>query len=218
MRRSIKPKLTVGILGGMGPAATANFLRLFTAELNLRGAMNDSDFPKTIVLNLPLNDFGVAGAEDKNHVARQVADGVNWLLRQGADIVAVPCNSVHEFYPFGAKEGQVLNIVEETLKRCDDKVWRLGVLCSRQTLGAQLYEADNGSIAVTYGHQEMTDITIAKVMMGETPNISDLLNGFSKVDAVVLGCTELSLCHYVSKHRVIDSSQSLAEALANAVA
>src|SRR6266550_9243099 len=122
---------TVGILGGMGPVASAHFLQLFIREMQARGAEEDTDFPRTLVLNLPLRSFGIYGAEDKALVAQQVTDGVSWLLDSGAEVVAVPCVSVHEFWPFGKSPDLVLDIVGETLSRCSGR--RVGVLCSRQT-------------------------------------------------------------------------------------
>ena len=58
-------KHTVGILGGMGPAATANFLRLLVKSFNEAGAKTDSEFPKIVMLSLPLEDWGTTGAKDK---------------------------------------------------------------------------------------------------------------------------------------------------------
>ena len=43
-----KPEKTLGILGGMGPAATAEFLRILARDVP---AENDSEHPKIILLS-----------------------------------------------------------------------------------------------------------------------------------------------------------------------
>src|SRR6266851_4744804 len=104
---------TVGILGGMGPRASAHFLGLFIQKMNERGAHEDRDFPRIISLSLPISEFGVTGAKNKESVADQVSGGVEWLTTAGADIVAIPCNSVHEFYgQYGGPS--IMNIIDET--------------------------------------------------------------------------------------------------------
>lgn len=204
---------TIGILGGMGPAAGAHFLRLFTKEMNRKGAVLDTDFPRIIYLGLPLEEFGVEGAKEefKYSTSVKVCEGVRWLLDRGAEIVAVACNSVHEFYPFGAMEDQVLSIVKETLSKCKEGS-RLGILCSRQTRYAKLYEIFGHKCF--YAHQNLVDVIIGEVMAGGLVQLNGILDTFPNVDRIILGCTELSLCSYMVRDDIIDSSRCLAEALA----
>ena len=208
-------KKVVGILGGMGPAATAQFCRVLVQEFTERGAFEDSDYPRMIVLSLPLREWGVGGAVDKASVSDQVRDGVEWLIRAGAEIIAIPCNSVHEFYRrFSALGVPVINIIDETLVRARSAV--VGVLCSRQTRAAAIYERPN--ISVLYlNNQEMVDEAICSVMRGRPVNIDRLISALQEqgAGAVVLGCTELSRCPRILP--AIDSSVALASALVSRV-
>jgi aspartate racemase len=200
---------TVGILGGMGPAATARFMTLFVRAMNARGIVRDGDFPRTITLGLPLDDWDETGAIDRASVNQQVLNGVHWLVSVGAEIVAVPCNSVHEFFcSWYAPDVVALNIVKETLSIAKG---RIGVLCSRQTREANLY---GQNVLYVAGQEEVTT-AIDGVLRGGAPNIDRLISELHHkgAETVVLGCTELSLCSRTL--RAVDSSEVLANALAD---
>lgn len=205
----------IGILGGMGPAATANFQRLLIETINRGGVREDSEFPTIITLSIPLSDWDHTGATDKVKVAKQVQMNLSKLRTMGAQIIAVPCNTVHEFI----KGNDIVNIVLETLKVCEESKI-LGILCSRQTRDSRLYEICALRKHIYYPDQEAIDIVIDRVMEGKRPDISPLVDYLfeSNADTVVLGCTELSLCITSSllvSHKVIDSSRVLAEATFN---
>jgi aspartate racemase len=214
LKAAAVPK-TVGILGGMGPAATARFLRLFVGELNNRGAFEDGDYPRMIMLGLPLQEWDVGGAVDKQAVSDQVRDGVEWLARSGAEIIGVPCNSVHEFYyRFRAVGVPIVNIIDETLQRASATV--VGVLCSRQTRAAGLYERP--TLETLYvDDQGRVDEAIRSVMLGSPISIDPLILSLCQRGAgtVILGCTELSCCPHAWP--AVDSSAALAAALASRV-
>lgn len=199
---------TVGVLAGMGPAAGVNFQRLLVAELNRAGVVEDSKFPRMIVLSVPLREWDNHGALNKTVVAQQVRQGINWLESFGASIIAVPCNSVHEFI----ESRLVVNIIDATLERCADAN-TVGVLCSRQARDSKLYERNNQQQYVYVHDQAAIDRIIAQVLCGYRPDVFDLIGELfaASADVVVLGCTELSLCEHLGFIRVIDSSHALAE-------
>lgn len=205
---------TLGILGGMGPHASANFLALVHREMNLRGIYEDSDFPRIVYLGLPLSDWDVTGAVDKDSVARQVAEGVRWLRDARVDVIAIPCNSVHEFHgEVSASLGiPVLHIIHKTL----EQTWgTVGVLCSRQSRQSGLYE--HGKKVLYAISQDAVDDAVASVIAGRQPYIDPLLTELREkgADSLVLGCTELSLCRYRAAADIVDSAQVLAKTLAS---
>jgi aspartate racemase len=195
---------TIGVLGGMGPAATAKFHQLLVAELNKRGVKQDSHFPKIISLSIPLQDWNETGALDKYSVRRQIQRGLNWLESLGAEIIAVPCNTVHEF----VDSTKVVNIVDATMARIAYEP--VGVVCSRQTRDSALY--DPGRLYCA--DQSAIDNTIAAVLTGARPDISPMLRELMDqgAETIVIGCTELSLCqYYVPLIVILDALQILAE-------
>ena len=90
-----KPVKTLGVLGGMGPAACAEFLRILAKD---SPAKNDSQHPKIIMLSdpdTPDRSDGLMGlGPDPENVIRK---NLFKLAEWGADLLAVPCNTAHYF-------------------------------------------------------------------------------------------------------------------------
>lgn len=204
----------IGILGGVGPRASAHFLQAFIRKLNERGISQDGDFPTIILLSLPLDEWGITGAHDKMVVAGQLQEAAKWLDNAGVEIIAIPCNTVHEFHDQLQSKAPILNIIEETLRDAPQSV---GVLCSRQSRESRLYER-GGRNVLYVADQSVVDAVIGSAMAGLPSDIDCLVAQLKAkgAEAIILGCTELSFCHYTSAS-VIDSTERLAEALAGAI-
>ena len=90
-----KPEKKLGILGGMGPAAAAEFLRLLAAGAP---AQNDAGHPYLLMLSdpgIPDRTDGILGAgpDPLPAMRRDLLRLAEW----GADLLAVPCNTAHHF-------------------------------------------------------------------------------------------------------------------------
>src|ERR1700747_1394257 len=104
-------KSTLGILAGMGPRASAHFQNLLIEEFGEKEIYEDGDFPTIITLSIPLEEWDNKGSKDKQKVSAQVNAGIDWLKQAGADVIAVPCNTVHEFI----EDKTIVNIIHSTL-------------------------------------------------------------------------------------------------------
>lgn len=196
----------------MGPAATVNFQSLLVKEINEAGVVEDSFFPRIITLSFPLKEWDHLGARDKTRVAEQVCSGLRWLEAQGSQIIAVPCNTVHEF----VDSPVALNILDESLACCAHaKV--VGVLCSRHTRDARLYERNEDQRYIYVGDQSAIDDVISEVLAGNRLLLDDYVWELRDrgANAIILGCTELSVCPmpYHQGATIVDSSQVLAAAV-----
>ncbi len=61
---------TIGIIGGMGPEATAElYLRIIRIFQREYGARYDSDFPEIVIVNLPIPDI-VENTNEKEKVRK----------------------------------------------------------------------------------------------------------------------------------------------------
>jgi aspartate racemase len=84
---------TIGVIGGMGPAATADFLGLLVAGV---AAARDTDHPRVLVDSNPhvpdRNAAALHGADSPGPALAAMAAG---LVHQGAEILAMPCNAAH---------------------------------------------------------------------------------------------------------------------------
>jgi aspartate/glutamate racemase len=140
-------------------------------------------------------------------VTHQIHAGIEWLRQAKADHIVIPCNSVHEF----VGDFRVLNIIDATLKLCPPG--KIGVLCSKQTREAKLYEKFSREI-VYYPNQNSIDDIISSILSGIPCDLSLMMNGsFPECDSIVIGCTDLSLCSWRRTNKyVVDSTQALAEA------
>jgi len=112
---SRKPHKVLGVLGGMGPAATAEFLRLLA---EMAGVERDQDHPKVLLFSNPqIPDRTAAiigGGEDP---APAIFEGLRRLESWGAELLAVPCNTAHVFIDKFREDLNVplVHIVEETI-------------------------------------------------------------------------------------------------------
>lgn len=96
---------TVGILGGMGPAAGADFVRLFVQacadHLRASGApVTDQGYPEHWLAQLPIPDRSAAlltpgTAQDP---LAMMCQGLDKLQAVGAVAVAVACNTAHAWH------------------------------------------------------------------------------------------------------------------------
>ena len=120
-------ELTVGVLGGMGPEATIDFM---TDVLNLTRADKDQDHLHLVVdqnPKVPNRQAAIrAGTDD---VGRALAAMAARLARAGADFLVMPCNSAHAFER-AIREATALPFVS-IVEVCVEAIQGLGPLLLR---------------------------------------------------------------------------------------
>lgn len=115
--------LTLGVLGGMGPAATAEFQRLLAVKAP---ADCDQEHPRMIVYSHTVTPDRTTYLLGKGPDPEPyLLDGLQTLIGWGADLLAVTCNTAHHFIDRFLEEGliavPVVHIVEETIRTCRDR-------------------------------------------------------------------------------------------------
>lgn len=200
---------TIGILGGMGPEASANlYSRMLKYAQNEYGAVQDFDYPPIIIYSLPLIGFDETGIVDKDLVKSQLIEGVKKMENAGCDLIIIGCNTVHIFY----KEMQssvkipILNIIEETKKKVLTEGYKkVGLFASETTTKTQLYQkrfTDSGVevISPSEKQQKVLNKVIEHVMGGnqnmhDVLSLKDIARDYVKqgAEAIVMGCTEIPL-------------------------
>lgn len=137
-----KPFL-LGILGGMGPLATLDFLRRL---LEATPAQSDQQQIPTVVWNVPqIADRQKALAGTGPSPLPQLLHAVEKLNQAGASHIAIPCNTAHHWYDAlsEASSAPVLHIVDATLdalSQAEEKPQRVGVIATKGTLDAGWYQ------------------------------------------------------------------------------
>jgi aspartate racemase len=135
---------TIGVLGGMGPAATADFYQKIVAATP---AKRDQDHPRAVILSdpqIPDRTAAIFGRGPDPTPALIAAAQV--LVQMGADFIAIPCVTAHHFHAAlqGAVAVPVLHIVEETAEALAAEcpaLRRFGLLATTGTLRTGLFEA-----------------------------------------------------------------------------
>ena len=138
MNSSVKvPSKILGVLGGMGPAATAEFLRLLAIKAPAR---SDQEHPKLYVLSnpqIPDRSSAILGrGEDPTPFLKE---GLLSLVQWGAQVLTVPCNTAHFFIDTFRKELPVplIHIVETTVglaaERSSEGAWLLATSGTKQS-------------------------------------------------------------------------------------
>lgn len=229
----------LGVLGGMGPLATADFLEKF---VKLWPAEKDQDHPQVVVFSnpkIPDRVGPILGASTTSPLPALV-ESAKRLQEFGAQLLCMPCHTAHFWFP---QIVQTLNIpflhiaditCEEILNTGHTDRSKVGVLATRATLQANIYQDRFRNYGVPLvlpdqGHMEryvLPAITAVKrnAMVEAGELLTNSINEFvhhQGVDVVVLACTELPLAlhgaDYTIHKRCIDPTESLARACVNAL-
>jgi aspartate racemase len=218
----VKSKV-VGVVGGMGPAATVEFLaRLVRAtpaerEEEHLHILIDSD-PAIPSRTEAILRGGPSPASRLCSIARG-------LERAGAQLLAMPCNTAHAYLaPMrAAVEIPILDMVAETAARVD--AGPVGLLATEAAVRAELYGkafASRGIRVLPLCPDDQAEVCqlIASVKSGEQlealrPRLRRIVERLERdgARAVVIGCTEISLLHDSgSRLLAIDALDGLVEA------
>jgi aspartate racemase len=136
----MSPK-TVGVIGGMGPAATVDFFAKLVAATN---AKLDQDHLRILIDNnprIPNRNDAIAGRGQSP--GPQLAEGARGLERAGADFLVIACNTAHAFAPEieAAVSIPLISMIEATADAATgDGANRVGVLAADGCRRAGLYQ------------------------------------------------------------------------------
>lgn len=204
-------KKTIGILGGMGPEATAYFYELI---IKYTRAEKDQEHIKTIIYSNPeIPPRTDAIQKTGPSPTPLLVKGVKRLRNAGADFVAMPCVTAHYFYPEVREQVDFpfLNLLEETVKWAQKEIPELrkaGLVASTGTVQSGLFHkafADAGIEVTAPDEEGQTEVMAA--IFGEKGVKAGFLTGFSKetlvnaariliaqgAEAIIAGCTEVPL-------------------------
>ena len=200
---------TIGILGGMGPEASANLYQRIIKYAQIKyGAVQDDDYPPIIIYSLPLDGFDEKGINNLPLVKEQLVNAVKRLELAGSELIVIACNTVHHFYSAmqDAVTIPILNIVEKSLSEVKKESYKkIGLFSSQSTVELKLYQLafEKSGIKVILpnkNQQEKINMVIEKVMGGrqgihEVIMLKEIAFDFVQqgAQAIVMGCTEIPL-------------------------
>ncbi len=204
-----KPHKTIGILGGMGAAASADFYQhLVDLAQHHYHAEQDHDFPAMMLYNLPLVGFDETGFVDVAQVKKQLIAGVQKLEHVGCDFIVIPCNTVHYLYDDmqAAVSIPIISLVEVVAKAVKDAGYtKVGLLSSQSTRNYHIYETTLArlgiaTIVASDTEQSVLNNAILHVISGsqglhEVEQLAAIVARYASDGAqgTIVGCTELPL-------------------------
>lgn len=198
----------VGILGGMGPQATVD---LMSKVITLTPAKDESGHIRMLVdCNPQVPHRATAIFGDGPSPGPILAKMAQNLVKGGAELLAIPCNTAHYFLKDveEAVDVPVLNMIEEAaveVRRMFPEAKRVGLLATRGTLRTRLYHdrlEDLGLAVIEPAENEQQRVDWltkqVKLYLAEQRHyetVTLLLNALTEAgaDLVVAGCTEIPL-------------------------
>jgi len=234
---------TVGILGGMGPAAGADFVRLFVEAcarlMRARGEpVRDQAFPEHWLAQVPVPDR--SGALESNALGAHqplepMLQALGRLAALGSRAVAIACNTAHAWHATLQErfpQIEVLHVAREvSAQLAAEGVRGTALMATEGTYRVGLYEqalADAG-LACHLPLAEERGLLMRGIYEGVKAGDMRLAEHcFSRVAlqladrhgsvAIVMGCTEIPLglqgSAAVAGLRLVDPARVLASALA----
>lgn len=218
-------KKTIGIIGGMGPMATAD---LFYKIINLTKSDNDSGHIHILIdNNTKIPDRTTAILNGDNTPLKCLINSANGLKNMGADFLIIPCNTSHFFYDrlCNAIDIPVINMIEETAKAVKEKgIEKAGLFATVGTVKTGVYKDMFSRYGIEIiapddnGQKAVTDMIYKTVKAGKEPEFTEITKTakdlFDKgAKTIILGCTELPIVfeNYDFPYDLINPTEILAK-------
>ncbi len=199
-------KKTIGIIGGMGPLATADLFRKIILHTEARS--DQAHLRVLIDNNTNIPDRTAALLHGGADPAPEMIRSARWLEQGGADLLIMPCNTAHNFRAQvqAAVSVPVLDMIQLT---CDalkaQGVVCAGLLATTGTIQTGIYQRVCGASGIRLltpdgeGQTAVMEMIYSGVKAGlETYDTSAVLQAVAQMQTdgaqkIVLGCTELPL-------------------------
>ncbi len=201
-------KKTIGILGGMGPLATADMYRKVVENTK---ADSDNDHIRVFIdSNAHIPDRTAAILSGGPDPVPEMLSALRNLEKCGADCVIMPCNTAHHFLPRLQAETAIpiLDMTAITAACCAERFpgKRACLLSTTGTIAAKIYDASLENAGVDYmvpNEAESAElmrliydvVKASKPILPEAHAWNDLLHSLRGrgADYFILACTELPI-------------------------
>lgn len=225
----------IGILGGMGPAATADF---YTKLVEATHGRRDQDHLRTVIWSDPtIPDRTEALLEGGPDPTPWLVHGGRVLREAGATLMVIPCNTAHAFVPriadqVGLPIVHMIDEVAQYLAARSPRISTVGLLATTGTIRAGLYQDWLARVGIDLVLPEPA-VQEGKVMPAIRAVKADQRGGATSealagaarglvargAQAVIAGCTEipLGLAAEAVSVPLVDPAVVLAQALVRRV-
>ena len=202
----MEEKITLGVIGGLGPIATAPFMELI---IRMTEAATDQEHLDMIIYNrpsIPDRTGYILDSTRPNPLPEMIRVG-NSLTRQGAKLIAIPCMTAHYFHRELTRYIEAPNVhaIHETAVHLKKHgITKAGIMATDGTIRSKLFQQElqkHGIVPVIPGPvgQKCVMSVIYDDIKANRPAEMDKFDYAAKelrdsgAQAIILGCTELSL-------------------------
>ncbi len=196
----------LGVIGGLGPLATAHFMELV---ISMTQARTDQENVDMIVYNFPSipdRTGYILGSNLKSPLPGLLSVG-HALARENVSCIAIPCITAHYFLPQLKAElpPPIINGIEESVFHlrkhgvgCAGILATDGVICSGLFAQAMTQAGIRPVIPSPARQADVMHLIYADIKAGREPDMPRFQSAVEELrengaEAIVLGCTELSL-------------------------
>jgi aspartate racemase len=219
----------LGVLGGMGPAASAEFMVRLVAQTP---AKRDQDHIPTILwsdTSVPDRSTSMRNGDDKP--LPYLLSGIQGLVSSGCNLIVIPCNTAHLWFNEMEKQAswhaRIVHIVDSVADALQDVNVidsKIGVMGTQATVELGLYQYRLNKLGwdcIVPTKLEMDTLVQPAIDLIKANQIEQAHSMFITVihsliargaKAVVLGCTEIPLSvreNTVQDTPIINSIDSL---------
>jgi len=193
--------MIVGIIGGMGPLSTVEFLKRIVEKTP---AEKDQDHIRIIV------DFNSKVPDRTAHILGKgesplpyLLDSVDRLTRAGVDVIFISCNTAHYYIEDMRRRSSVpiVDLVEEGLKILKKRgINKILLLATEGTIRSGIYRTrgEKVGIEIVDPDDHMLNTTMRVIYSVKSGKIDDakkhwkeLSKSLKEKQEILLGCTEL---------------------------
>lgn len=196
----------LGVLGGMGPAASAEFMARLVAKTP---AKKDQDHIPTILWSDPrIPDRSISLLNGDDLPLPYLLEGIHGLKSANCSCVVIPCNTAHFWFDELSKHIKIIHIVDsvaDALISANVENTTIGVMGTQATIELKLYQNHLNTLGwncITPSTEEMNslvqpaiDLIKANDMINSHYMLMQVIDSLISrgANAVILGCTEIPL-------------------------
>lgn len=198
--------MKLGIIGGLGPLATAYYYELLTKMSN---AQYDQDHLEIYIHScpqIPDRTSYILDHNQENPVHSMIEVGIG-LKNQGVDYLTIPCMTAHYFYDELSRAIQLPIIhpiyeIGEYLEK--KKIRSVGIMATTGTITTQLFQKELNARGIKVvvpnekGQEDIMHLIYKNIKCGTNIEMErfervshELFH--QDVEVIILGCTELSI-------------------------
>ena len=196
----------LGIIGGLGPLATAYFYELITRMTSVERDQDHIEILIHSVPQIPDRTSYIIGRSEENPLPEMIRTGKG-LAALGAECIAIPCITAHYFHSDLVADIHVpiIHLVEETVSYLHSRgISRAGIMATDGTIQSGLFQKElerqgmKALVPKADYQKDVMHLIYENIKIGTEPEMDRFQRAAGHLrkqgaEVIILGCTELSL-------------------------